>query len=189
MIELAFSWLAEFLGFLGSLIPQIHHQLWIDVGVSITNGDKIKVLKPGLIVYWPFWTEIFHQTATRQTVKIPPLPLLTKDKREVVAGAMVRYTLGRSEKEVKLALIETDDVDSAIIDETLAVLTEFIASRSVDEIQESRTRTNTAITNRVNSRLSMYGVITDRAQLTGFSPGITLCHVRTGENGYHEEEE
>lgn len=179
----AFGWLADLLGTFGSLIPQYHHLECVDIGVSITRGSRVKILKPGIIWYWPFWTSIYYSPANVQTVSLPTQALLTRDEKRVVAGGMVRYTLVDAEK----ALVDTDDVDQAIVDEALAVICEYITSKTVGDIQKNRTQTNTELTRSVRKGLNQYGVQTGRAQLTDFSPCITLNHVGmpptvTGEN-------
>ena len=167
------AWLAELIGFLGSLIPQYHHLELTDVGVTITRGSKVKVLSPGLIFYWPVWTTLLYRAANIQTVGLPPQALLTNEKEEVVVGGMVRYKV----KDAQKALIETDDVDSAIIDETLAEVCLFVSEHDVSEVQTKRESVNKALTEKVRSALRKYGVYVQRAQLTDFSTCLTLNHV------------
>ena len=173
----ALGWLAETFGMFGSLVPQYHHLLCTDIGVSITRGDKIKVLEPGLIWYWPFWTDIYHRAANIQTVRVPPQSTLTKDGRSVVARGMVRYSMSREPEDVKLAIINVDEVDSAIIDETLAVICDSITERTFEEIQNNRKSMNTKITLAVRARLKNYGVNTERAQLTDFCTCRPIHHI------------
>lgn len=167
------AWLAELIGFLGSLIPQYHHLVCTDVGVTITRGDKVKELGPGVVFFWPVWTTLLYRAANIQTVALPTQALLTKDRLEVAVGGMVRYKV----KDAVKALVETDDVDSAIVDETLAAVCLFVSEHSAEEIQTDRVENNKALTKKVSSVLVKYGVAVQRAQLTDFSTCVVLNHV------------
>jgi len=182
----AFAWLGQMAETLGSFVPTWHHQEWQDVGVSVTCGSTIKSLKPGIIVYWPFWTQIYNRSAAKQTNNLKTQTLTTKDGKPIAAGCMVRYHIprpwvdeeaGQIENADIKALIETEDVGQAIVDETLAVLCEYITGKTKVEINEDRKRVNTDLTSKVRSALRPYGVYVERAQLTDFIAGMPLIHI------------
>lgn len=172
------QWLERFFGWLAEWIPQVRHLECTDIGVSIHRGDRIKSLPPGLHVYWPIWTSIYTRPGNLQTVNLPTQALTTHDNQIVVVGGMVRYEFERSDAAVVRALVDTDDVESAIIDESLAAFCDLITTRSMRELQEERSRLNRSLTGKLSTRLGRYGVVVLRAQLTDFSPCVTLNHVR-----------
>jgi regulator of protease activity HflC (stomatin/prohibitin superfamily) len=153
--------------------------------VAITRGQRIKPLSPGIVWYWPFWTSIYHRAATIQTKDLKTQTLMTKDHKTVAAGCMVRYCIPQawSEEPTRIdnadikALIETDDVDQAITDETLAVLCEYVTNQGVDTINADRSVVNKTLTNKVRSVLRSYGVYVLRAQLTDFAIGLPVIHI------------
>ncbi|GAF73950.1 unnamed protein product [marine sediment metagenome] len=182
----AFAWLGQLAETLGSLIPTWHHQEWQDVGVAIKRGRIIISLRPGIIWHWPFWTIIYSRAANKQTKDLKTQTLMTNDNIAVAAGCMVRYTIPRpwiNEEAQRIenadikALIETEDVDRAIEDETLAVLCEYVTGKSLQDINGNRKKVNTDLTLQVRSTLKQYGAYVERAQLTDFSEGTPLIHI------------
>ena len=187
MLTTAFGWLAELMSLLGSLIPRYHHQLCTDVGVSITRGARVRVLSLGITWYWPFWTEIYYRARNTQTKLLPSQTLTTSDGERVTVGGMVRYDINGSDHDaIKAALVETDDVDRSLVDESLAVYCEYITSNTWQDLCADRTKTNTAITYKVRSVLRQYGVNVLRAQITNLSTCFTIAHVRTDAAPYDE---
>ena len=168
-----FGWVSKLMEVLGSLIPTWYHLEKVDVGVAIKRGSKIIVLEPGIIWYWPFWTVLYHRAANRQTVNLNTQTLTTKDGVSVAVGCMIRYTINDAEK----SLIDTDDVASSIVDETLAVLCSVVTTKTLSEIQDNRKEITTYLTQETRKSLSAYGVRVERAQLTDFSRGKCLIHI------------
>ena len=171
-MDAAFAWIGKLAEFLGSFIPRLLIIEATQIGVAFKRGKHVIPLSPGLWPYWPFWTTIDVRAAVRQTEPLPPQPLETKDNKTVVVGGMVRY---RIDDPIK-ALAETYDLDACIVDESLAVFCEFVTARTVEALF-NRTEINTALTRRIRSVLTDYGVYVLRAQLTAASRSRTLCLV------------
>lgn len=186
-MEAVLGWFGALMDAIRSFLPAWHHLEKTDVGVTITRGSKVKVLRPGIVFYWPFWTSLYYRAANTQTEKLPPQSLMTRDQppTRVTAGGMVRYKV----TDPVLALVETDDVNTAIVDESLAVFCEWITSRELAEVMRTRrSDVNTSLTRAVRSSLRPYGVFVIRAQLTDYSLCTTLNHVGlTGGNANGEE--
>lgn len=182
-MESALGWIGELMSTLGALIPTWHHVECVDAAVSISRGDRVQSLGPGITWYWPFWTELYTRPSRRQTASCET-NLTTQDGHAVTAAVMVRYQIEDS----IAALVETHDVDQAIEDETLAVLCQFITTQSLDDINEDRQKVNTQLTLKVRSALKPYGVAVERAQLTAFAKGRLLIHAGWTVSGAVEEE-
>lgn len=171
------TWLGELIRCVGRLFPRLSHLECTDIGVLIKRGVRVKVLSPGLWVYWPVWTSFYFRPANVQTADLPTQALTTFDHKVVVVGGMLRYEFDRSKEAVQKALVGTDDVEAALIDEALAVFCAHITSLPLEKLQQERTAVNRSLTGKLSTALSAYGVKVLRAQLTDFSPCLTLNHV------------
>lgn len=171
------TWIGELARWLGRLFPRVVHLECINIGVLIKRGVRVKVLSPGLWLYWPIWTSFYCRSANIQTADLPTQALTTLDHKVVVVGGMLRYEFDRSEEAVHKALVGTDDVEAALIDEALAVFCAHITSLPMEKLQQERSAVNRSLTGKLSTVLSAYGVNVLRAQLTDFSPCMTLNHV------------
>ncbi len=172
-MDAAFAWIGELMSWVGSFIPTwVHVECW-EVSVAVKRGDRVKALGPGVHWYWPYWTTVHRRAANRQTKLVRSQELLTKDNVAIAAGCMVRYRIGDGVK----ALVETDDVEGAIDDETMAALCAFVTQSNLADIQKTRSSANTQLTNKTREALKRYGVEVERTQLTVFTRGTTLIHV------------
>lgn len=186
----AFGWAASLMESFGSLIPRYIHHEWTNVGIAITRGTKVKVLRYGVRYYWPFWTEIYTRACTQQTKRIPNQTLTTKDSRRITSGGVVRYHIDRDDDSAIIsAMAETDDVDRVIVDEALAVFCEMITDSDFDTTRGNRKEVNTRITRACRTALKPYGVYVDRAQVTNFSTCSTHALVRIDNEDVETEEE
>ena len=171
------TWIGELARWIGRIFPRLLHLECTDIAIFISRGRNIHVLKPGLWVYWPIWTTFFLRPANIQTVALHAQALVTEDGKRVVAGGMVRYEFGRNEESVRRALVDTEDVEAAIMDESLGVFCSYITAQTFDKICRERLAVNRSLTGRLDTVLNCYGVKVLRAQLTDFSPCTTLNHV------------
>jgi regulator of protease activity HflC (stomatin/prohibitin superfamily) len=183
------TWIGELARWIGRIFPRLLHLECTDIGVFITRGRRVKVIRPGLWVYWPIWTAAYQRPANVQTLRLPPQSLLTDDKEVVVAGGMIRYEFDRTPDAVEKALVYTDDVENAIEDEALGVFCKFITSKELVTLQGERTAINQSLTGRLKTALALYGVNVQRAQLTDFTTCVTLNHlgVRMAPHPEYEE--
>jgi hypothetical protein len=171
------TWIGELARWLGRFFPRLLHLECTDIGVFITRGRKVKVIRPGLWIYWPIWTTWLQRPGNVQTLRLPSQSLLTDDKEVVVAGGMIRYEFDRDPEAVRKALVDTEDVENAITDEAMGVFCKFVTSKDLATLQGERTAINQALTGRLKTALALYGVNVLRAQLTDFSTCVTLNHL------------
>jgi len=172
-MEAAFAWLGQLMTTIGSIFPTWQHVECVDAAVMIKRGRIVQKLHPGIYWYWPFWTTIYTQPRKPQTKILPNNPIITADRQRVTVGGIVKYEL----VDDVLALVEAHDIDDIVVDESVAVLCQFITERALDDIQTNRAQVNDALTVAVRQWLTGYGVNVLRAQLTAFSPAIVLTHV------------
>ncbi len=182
-MDVAFGWIGRIFEFLGTFVPRLLIVDATQLGVAFRRGKHIICLVPGLHIFWPFWTTVTVRAAVRQTDNLPTQALQTKDNKTIVVGGMVRYRI----IDVRKAVAETFDLDTAIIDESLAVICEYIVERDFTEVRGNRQKSNTAITKKIRTALKTYGVEVERAQLTDLSTCMTLCHLGTPLHGVTED--
>lgn len=163
--------------YIGKLFPRLRHLECTDIGVLIKRGVHVYVLSPGLHVFWPIWSSFYCRPGNIQTANLPTQALTTLDRKVVVVGGMIRYEFDRAPEAVQNALVDTDDVEGALTDEALAVFCAFITSTTIAKLQEERASVNRSLTGKLATQLATYGVRVLRAQLTDFSPCLTLNHV------------
>jgi regulator of protease activity HflC (stomatin/prohibitin superfamily) len=183
----ALTWLGELLQAAGRIVPRILHLECTDIGVFIKRGSRVSVLKPGIHVYWPIWTSWYCRPGNVQTADLPTQALVTLDHKVVVVGGMIRYEFDRDPEAVVKALVDTDDVEAAIVDEAMAVFCSFITSKPMLELKDERTKTNRSLTGKLATQLATYGVRVLRAQLTDFSPCVTLNHIGLPKRAEYDE--
>ncbi len=171
------EWIGELAKWLSRFFPRIIHLECTDIGLFVTRGAKVRVLNPGVWIFWPLWTTLYRRPANIQTVVLPTQSLLTEDAKVVVAGGMIRYRFDRTPDSVKQSLIDTEDVEAAITDEAIGVFCAYITSQPLGKLKDDRAAVNRSLTTRLGTALSLYGVCVLRAQLTDFSPCLTLNHV------------
>lgn len=184
MLTESVNWITSAIQWVGKLFPRMTHLECTDIGVFIKRGHRVRVLYPGIHWYWPVWTSFYCRPANTQTAALPTQALTTLDGKVVVVGGMVRYEFLRGKRDVQRALVEVDDVESSLEDEALAVFCAFITSKNLIELQEKRTEVNRSLTGRLQTRLKSYGVDILLAQLTDFSPCLTLNHVGLQKNNW-----
>lgn len=183
------TWIGELARWIGRFFPRLMLLDCTDIGAFIKRGTRVKILKPGLHLYWPIWTTPAYRPANIQTVTLPPLALVTEDGKRVVAGGMIRYEFGRDDDSVHNALIDTEDVEAAIVDECLAVFSAHVTSQPFDKLRLARADTSRSLTGKLTRALASYGVNVLRAQLTDLSPCTTLNHVGISPRQVLENEE
>lgn len=127
----ALAWLDRLMTTLGHLFPCWVHVEYSEVAVSVTRGTVVRDLPPGLYMYWPLWTSIYKHPRVKQIMKVAAQPLRTGDGKEVGARMFFQYELVDSIQ----SLIETDDVDEALVSEAESVLLTFVASHDLETLQ------------------------------------------------------
>jgi len=184
-MEAAFAWLGQLMSCIGSFIPTWEHVEYTELAILIKRGRHVRELKPGIYWYWPFWSVVYKIACVRQTINLPTQALTTEDSQRIVVGGMVRYEITNGIQ----ALAETHEIETAIRDESLAIICEFVTGNKFSTIEKNRSQTNTNLTFKIRSALKPYGVYVQRAQLTDCCPAIALNHVGNFHNPYTESEE
>jgi len=101
--------------------------------VVYKRGYIIRLWKPGLHLYWPFWTRIKEYDINRQIMQLHFQRLVTKDGRCVQIGATVPY---RINDPIKLDLALSDESDT-MCDEALPIIAEYVFSTNYKDLRST----------------------------------------------------
>lgn len=167
-MESAFAWLNQLIQAILQVFPRILIVRATHGGVKWVRGKHVKLLVPGLHVYWPLMTDVEVIVTARQTLAIPDQVMATADGKKVVVKTLVVY---RIPDPVRAIGERCWDIDTTINDLTQAAVVCVIATHSYNEIMtgirdESITRTLTLETRR---ELRQFGAYISRCKLVEFS--------------------
>lgn len=166
----ALSWISDFFGFFGRLIPRILIVRRTHQGIAFVRGRKVKKLLPGITVYWPILTEVLLYPVVRQTANLNPQCLMTHDGVTVVAGGIVVYNVYDIEK----ALAETWDLDETIIDISQVGLRNVIVSNTLSEVNGNRKGIDKQLTQELNEQLKEFGINVIRVSIADFAKCLVI---------------
>jgi len=164
---MGFDWINDLIQALFSFIPRPLIIRATHGGVKWRWGSHVIELKPGVTIWWPLTTEVCTLVTARQTYNSPTQALMTKDKREVVAGGVIVYSI----KDVLQAIGKRNwDVDTTVNDMTQAAIVEVVTKHTLDDLLANLCGDiATSLTRTCRKELRQFGVYVHRAAVTDFS--------------------
>ncbi len=183
-METAFGWLGRIMEWVGDLFPRLTVVAKTHAGVAFVRGKNVKYVGPGLVWWWPFWTELMLYPVVRQSLDLPSQTLTTKDGQPVTVGCAIVYTVD----DVETALTVQWDLAETVQDLATAAVCDFVTSNDFDWINQSRPVVKRHLTKSVQALLTEYGVGIQGAWLTDFAKTKVISMLGGG-MGYYEEEE
>jgi regulator of protease activity HflC (stomatin/prohibitin superfamily) len=102
-----------------------------DRGVRLRFGKYIEILSPGLKWKIPFFDEIINITTVWTTLSLPSQSLTTKDQKDVVVKAIVKYKI----LDIEIFALEVWDAIDAISDMTQGIVFEVVRDKTWEELQ------------------------------------------------------
>lgn len=189
-METAFGWLGQIFEALLQFIPRIvivrntHQAIKWKV-----RGKVIAIPRGRRTWYWPLVTELETIVVARQTSDVRTQVLMTRDRKQVVAGAMVIYWID----DVVKAIGEKNwDVDSTVNDIVMAVVSEEVTSKTLDELLDGIAEGREGefykdFTENCRRQLTQFGVKVIRARFTDFST-CRVYKVLGSETSYQGEQ-
>jgi regulator of protease activity HflC (stomatin/prohibitin superfamily) len=170
-----FAWFSQVIEWFGSLIPRIKIVRATHAGVKFQRGKTIKLIQPGLIIYWPIVTEVDIIPVARQTHNLPTQCAVTKDRVPVSIGAVVVYRI----KDVVKALSRNWDFNDTINDITMTALMPVVLLHTYDELiaQIGDESIQRVLTESVKKKLHRYGVAVASVGLTDFAKSMVVNNV------------
>jgi len=173
-----FDWLNGIMTWLGSWIPRVQIIRYSEAGIRYRHGKDISIINPGIIVYWPIFTEIEFINVKRQVLNLRTQLLTTVDKQTVVASGLVVYRIN----DVQVYLVENHDADAGIHEVTTAIIRRVLIDKSFDEIQTERSadKLDKHLTSDARKVLKSFGISVEAVRLTDFAKAFALSHAGDG---------
>jgi regulator of protease activity HflC (stomatin/prohibitin superfamily) len=158
--------LLDFLiAFLDQILPfKVVNQT--DKGVLLRLGKFVKVLEPGIHPKIPFADEITPHSVLWTTQSLPAQSLTTKDGKDVVVKAVIKYKVVN----VETFLLEVWDAIDAISDMTQGIIFDTIKEKTWEELQTTDLKKE--ITRKARNEAKRWGIevetvtLSDLAKLT-----------------------
>jgi regulator of protease activity HflC (stomatin/prohibitin superfamily) len=101
-------------------------------GVMLRLGKFRKIVEPGLLWKIPFVDQIIEHTVVATTIELSSQSLTTKDEKNIVARAVVKYEI----KDIEVFLLDVYDAVDAISDMTMGIIKKVITNKSWEECKE-----------------------------------------------------
>jgi len=163
-----FSWLSDLFNAVLSFIPRPVVIRATHGGVCWRFGYKVIEMKPGWRWWWPLISDIEIIPVARQTNNIPSQALVTKDKKQVVAGAMLIFSI----KDIMQAIGQRNwDVGTTVNDIAAAAVVKVITKWTLDDLITNITdAVEEELTAVCQKQLRQFGVYVHRCCLTDFAP-------------------
>jgi regulator of protease activity HflC (stomatin/prohibitin superfamily) len=163
-----FSWLSDIFNGILKFIPRPIIVRATHSGVKWVFGKKVKELKPGWHFVWPLVTDWEVVVIARQTNNLQNQALVTKDKQQVVAGALIVFSV----KDIIQAIGERNwDVGTTVNDIAQASIVGVVTKWALDDLLVNLTGSvEEELTAACRKQLRQFGVYVHRCCFTDFAP-------------------
>jgi len=177
-VESALAWIGQLAEFIGQFFPRLRIIRRTHKGVKFVHGKNLKIVEPGLTVFWPLVTDFFEYPSVRQGEELREQTLVTTDNKSIVVGGMLIYEIFDMARHVG----ETYSPEETVRDLALTVVHDVCCQMSMDQLMnEQRKGTlDTKLRNEAAKALESYGVKPLKLMLTDLSPCRVLRLVQTG---------
>lgn len=133
-------------------------------GLLLRNGKFKALLKPGFHVKLPFIEECIFQHIVQTTQSLSAQSLVTKDGKNIVVRAMVKYKIS----DTKTYLLEVFDAVDAVSDVTQGIIKNIIMAKSFEECLDNEL--DNIITKKSRAKIKEFGVEVMQVTLTDIAP-------------------
>jgi len=172
-MDSALGWLGDLARWLAAWVPRLLIVRATHGGVAFVHGRRVRVLRPGLRVYWPLVTEVDTCPVVRQVLNLPTQTLMTADGHAVVASGIVVYSVA----DVEAFLARNFDGDQAVADLALAALRKVVVSQALAQLQAGRRSVDGLLTREARRVLGDLGCDVEAVRLTDFAQARVLSLV------------
>ena len=156
---------------IGKLIPRLKLITARDGGVKFKRAGKVKILTPGLYMYWPVVTTLEVYPVKRQVLNLPYQSLMTKDLKPIISAGVIVYTI---EDLYKYAVENYDSIE-AITEMGCAAIRSVIITKTLAELQSNNSNTiDNALTKSAQQEFASFGINVLYVRLTDFSTAKVL---------------
>lgn len=183
------AFLNDFFTWLVTYLPNLDLMQANYGGVKFLPGGKVKLIKPGMYIYWPLTTTVKEIQIKRQSIEVQQ-ELTTKDSITVMVKTVIVFTVD----DVMKAIVETADFDDTTEEMGQKGTVMAIMSREFNQILSdmvSTTDIRNEVTQGARSALKPFGVKVEDAFISSFAETEVFSHAGDGSGtvfGGHEEE-
>ena len=167
----SFSWLTEFINWIVAWFPRlvvIHSNQSV---VAFVRGKNVRVLPPGLSVYWPLVTNIWFVNRSMQIITTTNQILDTVDGNTVVCSAQVTFRIVDPIKYV----VDVYEPEEAVIEAVLATIRDLLISWEYQALLVKKSEFNDQLTDAVAERLLNFGIRVERAAICDLARTRVIC--------------
>lgn len=173
-MEAAFAWLGQIFEAMLQFVPRRIIIRATEGGVKWSLWREPREMKPGVRIYWPLITDMEVIIVARQTINTPTQALMTKDKKEVVAGGVLIYSINDVVQAIGKLNWSPEETAGDILQ---AALVDVIAHWGCEDILASISEgVEDELTEKCRKQLRQYGVYVHRAALADFSTAHQINH-------------
>ena len=177
-MEGALAWIGQLAEWLGSLFPRLKICRSTHQGVKFVRGAKVKVIQPGIFLYWPIVTDVELYPVKRQTLNLVTQTLTTKDDEAIIFSIIVIYHV----EDIEKALCDCWDIEDTITDIALQASVDVVAAHDFAQIRAGISKgIATAITLKCRALLRPFGIYVEKCGVTDFAQ--TKVYRLVGEGG------
>lgn len=175
-MESSFQWLNDFFRWIGRLFPRWRVVTEAQGGVAFRRG-RARLVEPGILWWWPAWTEVHVQEVVRQTLKLPPQSLMTRDHLDVAVSGIVVYEI----TDPLVAFVKVHDLDDAIQDMALASIKKVLWNLSLEEMYARSDQLDRELCIMGQELLRDWGVEIHNIFLADLSHATVIRHLGSGD--------
>lgn len=163
-----FSWLSDIFNAILKFIPRPVIDRATHSGVKWRWGKYVREMTPGWHWVWPLTTDWEIVVVARQTNNLPNQALVTLDKQQVVAGALIVFRV----TDIIRAIGERNwDVGATVNDISQAAIVGVVTKWKLDDLLLHLTdKVEEELTKSCRKQLRQYGISVQRCCFTDFAP-------------------
>lgn len=160
-----FGWISDLLQWFGAWIPRLLIVRTTQGGVKFVRGKCVKVIVPGLAVYWPLVTAVEITHVARQAIDLPNQTLTTRDGRSVIVSGVVVYSI----RDVKKFLVDNYDSHAAIAEVALSAVRHVVISSDFESLCRGGRVLDARLRAEARKSLKSFGVDVEYVRLSDLS--------------------
>lgn len=168
-MEALFSWFSNLINFFGSFIPRIRICEAVQIGLKFVHGKNIKLIEPGLFVYWPIVTNYRLYPSVMQYDNLVSQVIYASDGKTYLCDGCVAYKI----VDVIQYATQNEEPTQGIQQLVLTAIREILTESSPSII--NRAEFDNKLTAKCIANLEpRFGIEIDYAKLVSFAPAKVI---------------
>lgn len=164
-MDAALGWFGAVIEWFGKFFPRWSLIRANEQAIKYLPRGRTKVIKPGIVWFWPVTTEVDKHPVCRQVLNTQSQTLMTKDGKSVYVSGIVIYSIS----DLRKYLVENWETEQNLDDVIQTAIRSVVVSKTVEEIQTHREELDRMLTKEARRLLRAFGAVGEAARLTNFS--------------------